>query len=360
MSEETRRDIVLIVVFSLVSATSMASVFLGCRFLARIVIVISDLYLFSVLLLAALRSDDDGFLRRHSWITRFFPRKTTGISIAALLFLAIVSGFAGLYVGAEVFPSGKTPLDALYISFFIMGFTDYSPAPGYGQLVVIAQLVSGVLLLAALFPIHISRISTFQIPCTPLPVESICEKIAVTRSSPLLRWIPAFTWLRAYDRSWLRGDVLAGVTLAAYLLPAALGDASLANLPPEAGLYACLFGGLVFWIFCGSHYTAASVTSAISLVIGSSLTEVTGGNTARFGALAAGTALLVSLIAFIAWLVKAGVMVHFISESVMTGFKCGVALFLASTQLPKLFGFHSAHGSFWENTGHFFKHLNEA
>ena len=46
--------------------------------------------------------------------------------------------------------------------FFIMGFTDYSPAPGYGQLVVIAQLVSGVLLLAALFPIHISRISTFK------------------------------------------------------------------------------------------------------------------------------------------------------------------------------------------------------
>src|SRR5262245_66583041 len=79
----------------------------------------------------------------------------------------------------------------------------------------------------------------------------------------------------------------------------------------------------------------------------------------RFGALAAGTALLVSLIAFVAWLAKAGVLVHFISESVMTGFKCGVALFLASTQLPKLFGFHSAHGSFWGNTGSFFQHLNE-
>src|SRR5262245_14548981 len=174
-----------------------------------------------------------------------------------------------------------------------------------------------------------------------------------------LRWIPALAWLRAYDRSWLRGDVLAGVTLAAYLLPAALGDASLANLPPEVGLYACLFGGVVFWIFCGSRYTVASVTSAISLVIGSSLGEITGGNTMRFGALAAGTALLVSLIAFVAWLAKAGVLVHFISESVMTGFKCGVALFLASTQLPKLFGFHSAHGSFWGNTGSFFQQLNE-
>src|SRR5499427_4524715 len=165
----------------------------------------------------------------------------------------------------------------------------------------------------------------------------------------LARVIPALSWLRTYDRSWLRGDIFAAVTLAAYLLPAALGDASLARLPPEAGLYACLFGGLVFWIFCGSRYTAISVTSAISLLIGASLGEITGGNIARFGALAAGTALLVALIAFIAWLARAGVMVHFISESVMTGFKCGVALFLASTQLPKLFGFHSAHGSFWEN-----------
>src|SRR4029453_10678692 len=115
---------------------------------------------------------------------------------------------------------------------------------------------------------------------------------------PLFRSIPAFTWLRAYDRSWLRGDALAGITLAAYLLPAALGDASLANLPPEAGLYACLFAGLVFWIFCGSRYTVVSVTSAISLVIGSSLAEMTGGNTTRFGALAAGTALLCSLFRF--------------------------------------------------------------
>ena len=102
-----------------------------------------------------------------------------------------------------------------------------------------------------------------------------------------------------------------------------------------------------------------TVTSAISLLVGASLGEIAGGNTARFGALAAGTALLVALIAFIAWLVKAGVIVNFISESVMTGFKCGVALFLASTQLPKLFGIHGAHGDFWVNSGHFFKHLHE-
>jgi high affinity sulfate transporter 1 len=175
----------------------------------------------------------------------------------------------------------------------------------------------------------------------------------------IARWLPAFGWLRTYKKAWLRGDVVAGITLAAYLLPAGLGDASLANLPPEAGLYACLFGGLVFWLFCSSRHTAVTVTSAISLLVGASLGGIAGGDTSRFSALAAGTALLVALIAFIAWLAKAGSIVNFISESVMVGFKCGVALFLASTQLPKLFGIHGAHGNFWENSGNFLKHLNE-
>ena len=169
----------------------------------------------------------------------------------------------------------------------------------------------------------------------------------------------ALTWLRGYNKIWLRGDVIAAITLAAYLIPAGLGDASLANLPPEAGLYACLFGGLVFWLFCSSRQTAITVTSAISLLVGASLGEIAGGDTTRFGALAAGTALLVAAIAFVAWLAKAGAIVNFISESVMTGFKCGVALFLASTQLPKLFGLHGAHGDFWGNSRHFLQHLNE-
>lgn len=171
--------------------------------------------------------------------------------------------------------------------------------------------------------------------------------------------IPALAWLRSYNRTWLRGDVVAGVTLAAYLLPAALGDASLARLNPEAGLYACLFGGLVFWLFCSSRHTAITVTSAISLLVGASLGDIAGGDTARFGMLAACTALLVALIAFIAWLIKAGSIVNFISESVMVGFKCGVALFLASTQLPKLFGVHGEHGNFWVNSRTFLENLDE-
>jgi high affinity sulfate transporter 1 len=173
------------------------------------------------------------------------------------------------------------------------------------------------------------------------------------------RWIPALGWLRTYDPAWLRSDMVAGVTLAAYLLPSGIADASLARLAPEVGLYACLCSGLVFWLFCSSRLTAVSVTSAISLLVGTTLGEIAHGNPERFATLAAGTALLVALIAFIAWLARAGGIVNFISESVMVGFKCGVALFLASTQLPKLFGFKGTHGSFWEQMGVFFSHLGD-
>jgi high affinity sulfate transporter 1 len=177
------------------------------------------------------------------------------------------------------------------------------------------------------------------------------------------RWsyniFPALTWLRAYQRKWLRADLVAGITLAAYLMPAGLADASLANLPPEAGLYACLFSGIVFWLFCSSRHTAITVTSAISVLVGASLGDLAGGDPSRFWALASCTALIVGGLGFIAWLAKAGVIVNFISESVLVGFKCGIALFIASTQLPKLFGFKGSHGDFWERSGYFFSHLRE-
>ncbi|MDB6175631.1 MAG: repair protein [Chthoniobacteraceae bacterium] len=173
------------------------------------------------------------------------------------------------------------------------------------------------------------------------------------------RIFAAACWLPAYERQWFRADLAAGVTLAAYLLPAALGDASLAGLPPEAGLYACLFSGLLFWLFCSSRQTAVTVTSAISLLIGSSLGGMAGGDPSRFGAMAACTALITAAIAFIAWLMRAGSVVNFISESVIIGFKAGVALHLASTQLPKLFGVQGEHGDFWERMDGFIRHAGD-
>ena len=166
-------------------------------------------------------------------------------------------------------------------------------------------------------------------------------------------------WLRNYDPRWLRPDLVAGLTLAAYLLPAGIGDASLAGLAPEAGLYACLFSGLVFWLLCSSRHTVITVTSALSLLIGSSVADLSAGDPTRHAALAASTTLMMASIALVAWLFRAGQAVSFFSETVLVGFKAGLALYLASSQLPKLFGFKGGHGDFWEKTAHFFGHLGE-
>jgi len=170
---------------------------------------------------------------------------------------------------------------------------------------------------------------------------------------------PALRWLREYRAEWLRPDLVAGLTLAAYLLPAGIGDASLAGLAPEAGLYACLFSGLVFWIFCSSKQTVITVTSALSLLIGASVGDLTAGDPVRHAALAACVTLLVAAIAFAAWLVRAGNAIGFFSETVLVGFKAGLALYLASTQLPKLFGFKGTHGDFWERSSYFVSHLGD-
>ena len=95
----------------------------------------------------------------------------------------------------------------------------------------------------------------------------------MTADAPPARWTPP-SWLRGYSAAALRPDFVAGLTLAASLLPAGIGDASLAGLPPEAGLYACLFPGLIFWLLCSSRHTVITVTSALSLLTGAAVADL--------------------------------------------------------------------------------------
>jgi high affinity sulfate transporter 1 len=116
---------------------------------------------------------------------------------------------------------------------------------------------------------------------------------------------------------------------------------------------------LVFWIFCSSRQTAVTVTSALSLLIGASVGEFSAGDPVKHAALSAAVALMVGVIACAGWLFRAGNAVAFFSETVLVGFKCGLAFYLASTQLPKLFGFKGTHGDFWERSAYFLRHLGE-
>src|SRR5207302_6524646 len=119
-------------------------------------------------------------------------------------------------------------------------------------------------------------------------------------------------------------------------------------LPPEMGLYCYLLAGLGYAIFGSSRHLAVGPTSAISLVLGVTLAGLAVGDPARQAALASLTALIVAGVFALAWLLRLSVLVNFISESVLTGFKAGAALVIASTQLPKLFGVHGGGDDFFE------------
>jgi len=171
---------------------------------------------------------------------------------------------------------------------------------------------------------------------------------------------PIAEWLPRYSVSWLRPDFVAGLTLAAYAIPVSLAYASLAGVPPQAGLYCYLAGGIAYAVFGTSHQVAIGPTSAISILIGSALGAMSSGDISRQSELAMATAVLTGLIGIIAWFFRLGNIVNFVSETVLSGFKVGAGLVIASTQLPKLFGIATSGSNFFTRLLEIFRHLGES
>jgi SulP family sulfate permease len=155
-------------------------------------------------------------------------------------------------------------------------------------------------------------------------------------------WLPVPAWLASYRAAFIGHDLLAGVTLAAYAIPVSLAYSTLAGLPPESGLYCYLFGGIAFALLGTSRQVAFGPTSAIAILLGSTLATLAQGNPERQAQLAALTALLVAAIGLIAWLLRFGHIASFISDTVLMGFKAGAAIVIGATQLPKLLGIAAA------------------
>ena len=168
----------------------------------------------------------------------------------------------------------------------------------------------------------------------------------------IIRWIilvmPVFEWLPRYQRPWLLQDLTAGVTLAAYAVPVAMAYATLAGLTPQSGLYCYIFSGIAYSLFASSRHLAIGPTAAISVMIASVVGGMAAGNPSNYAAIAAMTAGMVSLLCFLAWIMRLGSFVNFISESILLGFKAGAALSIASIQLPKLLGVAGGGDNFFE------------
>src|SRR3954451_22555847 len=153
-----------------------------------------------------------------------------------------------------------------------------------------------------------------------------------------LWWFPPARWLAEYRRSWLLGDLVAGITLAAYAIPVSLAYAGLAGLPPQVGIYGYLLGGLGYALLGSSRQMAIGPTSAISLMIAATVAGMAEGDAQRYAQIASLTAFTVAALCLFAWLLRLSALVKLISDSILVGFKAGAGLTIASTQLPSLFG----------------------
>lgn len=150
--------------------------------------------------------------------------------------------------------------------------------------------------------------------------------------------LPVAVWIKKYNTKTLKSDFIAGITLAAYGIPVSMAYASLAGLPPQYGIYGYLIGGVFYALLGTSRQLAIGPTSAISLVIGTTIANMANGDLQRWADIASLTALVFAGFAIIAYLLKLSGIINFISETVLVGFKAGAAITIGLTQLPKLFG----------------------
>jgi MFS superfamily sulfate permease-like transporter len=163
-----------------------------------------------------------------------------------------------------------------------------------------------------------------------------------------LWWFPPARWLAEYSAAWLQGDIVAGITLAAYAIPVSLAYAGLAGLPPQAGIYGYLLGGLGYALLGSSRQLAVGPTSAIALMIAGTVGAMAEGDVERYAQIASLAAFTVAALSLIAWLLRLSVLVKLISDSVLVGFKAGAGLTIAMTQLPSLFGVKGGGHNFFE------------
>ena len=151
-------------------------------------------------------------------------------------------------------------------------------------------------------------------------------------------YIPVTQWTRSYNRDFLRPDVVAGITVGAFTIPEAIAFVTLAGLPPEVGLYSAMVGLLVYMILGSSRQLSIGPTSTLSILVGSTLGSLLIVNAGQYAMIASLVAIVAGVLAMLSWFFRLGFIVKFISKTVLTGFLAGIALFIASGQLPKLFG----------------------
>jgi sulfate permease, SulP family len=177
---------------------------------------------------------------------------------------------------------------------------------------------------------------------------------------PTRRPWPIFPSLAGYDRRWLKGDVVAGLTVWAVLVPEALAYASIAGVSPVIGLYAAPPALLLYAAFGSSRHLVVGPMSATAALSAAAVADLATGGPDDVLAFTGVLAVMTGVLAMAAGLLRLGFLANFISEPVLKGFIIGLALTIIIGQVPKVFGIERSEGNFFEQAWGVIRHLGDA
>jgi high affinity sulfate transporter 1 len=166
--------------------------------------------------------------------------------------------------------------------------------------------------------------------------------------------------LRHYRRGWLRADVLAGVTVAGYLIPQVMAYAEVAGLPPVVGLWAIVAPLAVYAVLGSSRQLSIGPESTTALMTAVTVGPLAAGDPARYAALAAALAIMVGALCLVGWVARLGFLADLLSRPVLVGYLAGVAAIMIVSQLERVTGVPVEGNSFISEIMSFFGQLGQA
>jgi high affinity sulfate transporter 1 len=170
--------------------------------------------------------------------------------------------------------------------------------------------------------------------------------------------IPGITWLRDYQKPWMRMDVIAGLVAAAVVIPKAMAFATIAGLPVQVGLYTVFVPMVIYALLGTSRPLSVSTTTTIAILTAAELGKVApNGGAGELIAAGATLAVLVGAMLLLASVLRLGFIANFISDPVLAGFKAGIGLVIVVDQVPKLLGFHITKTGFFRDILAMIQHL---
>ncbi|MEA5571172.1 solute carrier family 26 protein [Calothrix sp. UHCC 0171] len=174
----------------------------------------------------------------------------------------------------------------------------------------------------------------------------------------LLR-IPGLKSLLSYQRAWLRGDILAGVTVAAYLIPQCMAYGELAGVQPVVGLWAILPPMIIYTLLGSSPQLSVGPESTTAVMTAAAIAPLVAANGGNYASLASLLALLVGILCIIGYIAKLGFLADLLSKPILVGYMAGVAVIMITGQLGKIGGISLEANTVFGEVGEFFGKLGQ-